>query len=245
MTRRFANGIQFAANYRWSKSLDTLSYEGPGFVTNQTFPQNQRSEYGPSDFDTPHYFTFSGVYELPFLQRQPGLVGRLLGGLSVSGIFTASSGFPWTPTTCAISTATPGGPTLCPIRPIAYLGGAGHDTSNDAYLSGSNFTGGGSKYFVISNPSSGTATLPPGVGRNTWRGPGFVGTDLSLCKRTNLIGELVKLDLRANFYNVFNKLNLQPVQFGSAGATIESSTFGISQSAMSGRVVELLARVTF
>src|SRR5271169_4028603 len=33
LSRRMSNGFQFSANYRWSKSLDTLSYEGPGFVT--------------------------------------------------------------------------------------------------------------------------------------------------------------------------------------------------------------------
>ncbi len=130
LARRLTSGFQFTANYRWSKSLDTLSYEGPGFVTNQTYPQNQATEYGPSDFDVPQYFNFSTLYELPFYKKQEGFLGHLLGGFNISAIVTASSGFPWTPVTCGAAEATPGGQTRCPIRPIEYLGGAGHSTSN-------------------------------------------------------------------------------------------------------------------
>jgi hypothetical protein len=167
----------------------------------------------------------------------------------LSGIFTASSGFPWTPVTCSVAEETPGGQTLCPIRPIAYLGGAGHSTSNNAYIDGTNFPEGGKAYFVITTPTSGPSTLPPGIGRNSWRGPGFIGNDISIGKSTNLsglhMGEAARLDLRANFYNIFNKLNLQPIAFGSANSTIENQAFGLSPGGMSGRVVELLARFVF
>src|SRR5581483_4839040 len=63
LTRRFAQGFQFDAVYRYAKSLDMLSYEGPGAPTNQTFPQNQLTEYGPSDFDVKHNLVISGLYE--------------------------------------------------------------------------------------------------------------------------------------------------------------------------------------
>jgi hypothetical protein len=249
LSRRMSNGLQFSANYRWSKSLDTNSYEGPGFVTNQTYPQNQATEYGPSDFDVPQDFVANAVYEIPFLKNQPGFWGRVFGGFNISGIFTASDGFPWTPVTCSAAEATPGGQTLCPIRPIEYLGGAGHSTSNNAFIDGTNFPGGGPQYFVITTPTSGPDTLPPGIGRNSWRGPGFLSLDASIGKSTHLsgmhMGEAAKLDLRANFYNVLNKLNLQPISFGSANSTIENQDFGLSPGGTSGRVVELLARITF
>jgi hypothetical protein len=249
LSRRFANGFQFSANYRWSKSLDTLSYEGPGSVTNQTYPQNQATEYGPSDYDVPQYFNLSSLYNLPTFHKQQGFLGHLLSGFNISGIFTTSSGFPWTPVTCGASEATPGGQTLCPIRPIAYLGDAGHSTSNSAYIDGSNFPNGGKSYFVITSPTSGPTTLPPGIGRNSWRGPGFLSTDMSIGKTTSLsglhLGEAAKLDLRANFYNIFNKLNLQPISFGSANSTIENQDFGLSPGGTAGRVVELLARFSF
>ena len=40
LARRFANNFQFEANYRFSKSKDHISYEGPGAETNQTNPGN-------------------------------------------------------------------------------------------------------------------------------------------------------------------------------------------------------------
>jgi hypothetical protein len=50
LLRRFANGFQIDAIYRWSKSIDTLSYEGPGFVTNQTYPGRQQHRARPVGF---------------------------------------------------------------------------------------------------------------------------------------------------------------------------------------------------
>jgi hypothetical protein len=103
--------------------------------------------------------------------------------------------------------------------------------------------------FAITSPTSGPTALPPGIGRNSWRGPGNLSTDFSIGKSTSLsgmhLGEAAKLDLRANFYNVFNKLNLQPLAFGSANTTIENQDFGLSPGGTAGRTVELLARFSF
>ncbi len=242
LSRRYSNGVQFTTNYRWSKSIDTLSYEGPGFVTNQTYPQNQATERGPSDYDTKHYWNATVIYELPFFRKQGGVVGKLLGGFSIDAVLTYHTGFPWTPVT-GQSVSTPGGPTLSPTRPIAYFGGAGSDTSNSAFMNGTNFAGGGAKYFDISHGG------PPGIGRNSFRGPSFLGNDFTLMKETSLpflhLGEAARLQLRANLYNAFNKLNLQPLTFGSDPTHVESASFGMSSGGLSGRVVELQARFSF
>ena len=239
MSRRYANGLQFLTNYRWSKSIDTLSYEGPGFVTNQTYPQNLASERGPSDFDARHTWNATAVYDLPFFRKQESALGKLLGGYSISAILTYHTGFPWTPVT-GQSVSTPGGPTLSPTRPVVYFGGAGNDMSNSAFITGSNFAGGGAKYFDI------TRGGPPGIGRNSFRGPNYLGNDFSLLKEIRLpINEASRLQLRVNLYNAFNKLNLQPIAFGSDSAHIESANLGVSPGGLSGRVVELQARVAF
>lgn len=243
LTKQYASGFQFGVNYRWSKSIDTLSSEGPGAVANQTWPQNQRTERGPSDFDATHYVTINAIYALPIFRHQTNWTSRLLGGWALSGIYTYHTGFPWTPKT-GQSVSTPGGPTLAPTRPIAYLGGAGRDTSNQAFIAGSNFAGGGAKYFNISRGG------PPGIGRNSWRGPGYVGTDLSFLKETRFgsvrgLGEAARLELRLNLYNAFNKLNLAPLQFFDAGTFVEDPNFGRSSLALAGRVVELQARFSF
>jgi hypothetical protein len=238
VSRAYSNGFQFQTNYRFSKSMDTLSYEGPGFVTNQTYPQNQATERGPSDFDTTHYFTTTALYDLPFYRNnQQGWAGRVFGGFTLSGALTAHSGFPWTPVT-GQSVQTPGGPSLSPTRPIAYFGNAGHDTSNDSFINGTNFPLGGSKYFDITKGGF------PGIGRNSWRGPHFFSVDMAVAKQVQ-IRETLRLDLRANLYNIFNKLNLVPIAFGSNQAHIEDPTFGLSPAGGAGRVVELQARFTF
>ena len=242
LNRQFANGFQFSANYRWAKSLDESSFGGPGSATNQTYPQNLRSERGPSDFDVTQNFSLSGLYDLPFYKKQTGLLGHIFGGFQLNGIVQAHTGFPWTPVS-GTSVQTPGGPTLAPTRPVAYLGGAGHDYSNNAFLQGTNFPLGGPAYFDI------TKSGFPGISRNSFRGPRYFATDLSVAKSIRLqnryLGEATRLDLRANLYNVFNNLNLAPFQFASNSAHIDNSLFGRAENALAGRVVEFQARLSF
>ncbi|HEX6622178.1 MAG TPA: hypothetical protein VF064_00595, partial [Pyrinomonadaceae bacterium] len=139
---------------------------------------------------------------------------------------------------------TPGGRTLSPIRPITYLGGdLRGDTSDEAFTRAQgNFPGGGERYFVITG-----SVQRPGIGRNSFRGPNYFNVDLSLVKRTYMpfIKEGAYLDLRANFFNAFNLLNLQNFAFGGAGTIIEDANFGRTPGGTAGRVVELQARFSF
>ena len=64
---RLLRQFSFDGNYRWSKSIDTTSFEGPCGCTNQSFPIDQREERGPSDFDVTHAFVASGVWDIPLL----------------------------------------------------------------------------------------------------------------------------------------------------------------------------------
>lgn len=223
LSRRMSKGFSFTANYRFSKSLDNLSYEGLGFVTNQTYPQDNHSEYGPSDFGTTHTFTGAGVWELPLTRATTGWKKALLGGWTLSPIVTFHTGFPWTPVS-GFAEPTPSGLTLGPSRPTAYLWGAGTDYSNDTFLQpNGNFPGGGPQYFVYNQ------TGPPGIGRNVFRGPRYFSTDLSFSKVTKLpflhLGEAAQLDLRANLFNIFNQLNLAPFSFDSPSTTIDNTEF--------------------
>jgi hypothetical protein len=243
LTHRLTNGLQFDAQYRWAKSIDTLSFEGPGFVTNQTFPQDQSQERGRSDYDVRHYFTFTSLYEFPYFNQSHGWKRVLLDGWQLNSIVTAHSGFPWTPLTRRPEQIQPGGRRLSPIRPIAYLGGNLTDSSDEAFTRPQgNFPGGGERYFVI------TGTVQrPGIGRNSFAGPHYFNIDLSVVKRTYMpfIKEGAFLDLRANFFNAFNMLNLQSFAFGGAGTIIEDANFGRSPGGLAGRVVELQARFSF
>jgi hypothetical protein len=241
LTRELSQGVRLEGIYRSSKSIDTASYEF-GAETNQTYPQDLRSERGPSDFDVKHHFVLSGMWDLPIFHQSQGWLSKVFGGWQMNGILTARSGFPWTPKTGQPLSA----PGLAPTRPTWYSGGALRDAGNDAFIRpGGNFPGGGESYFDIKTPG------PPGIGRNSFRSPRYFSVDLSLAKQTGLpkslrLREGASLDLRANLLNAFNKLNLDPFRFFSPGTFVENGLFfGRSARGLAGRVVELQVRLSF
>jgi hypothetical protein len=246
LNRRFSRGVQFDLLYRWAKSIDTLSNEGPGAETNQTFPQDLNQERGPSDYDVRHHFVGSALWDLPFFRTRHDAVGKVLGGWQINGIVTAHTGFPWTPHTGQCVHSANSQNFICPSRPPHYFGGALEDTDNNAFIRpGGNFPGGGLKYFDQVNPNG---VLPPGIGRNSFRGPRYFATDLSVSKKTGLpeflhLGEGAFLEIKANFFNVFNTLNLQPIRFFSPN--VDSPDFGRAQGALAGRVIEFQGRLNF
>lgn len=244
LTRRFTRGFQFDILYRWAKSIDTLSNEGPGAVTNQTFPQDLRQERGPSDYDVRHNLVASGLWDLPFLRNRHDFVGKAFGGWQINGILSAHTGFPWTPHTGQCVRAPGSQDFICPSRPPHYFGGALDDTDNEAFIRpGGNFPGGGLKFFDQNNPQG---TLLPGIGRNSFRGPKYFAVDMSLAKHIGLpdfLGEGAFLEVKANAFNVFNNLNLAP--FGFFSPNVDNPDFGRAQRALAGRVVELQARFSF
>ncbi|MGH9407715.1 MAG: TonB-dependent receptor domain-containing protein, partial [Terriglobia bacterium] len=245
MSHRFSSGLLATVNYRYGKSIDESSWEGPCFCTNETYPQSLKSERGPSDYDVTHYLTMAAVYELPFFKGAHSLLGEVLGGWELDPIFTYHSGFPWTPVS-GQSVQTPGGPTLSPTRPIAYYGGAIDDTTNQAFTRpDGDFPGGPSRYFDFSKSG------PPGVGRNSFRGPHYIDTDLSFGKNVRLpaafhLGEQANLELRGNFFNFFNTENLAPFGFGSSSTHVDNPTFfGRATAGLAGRVAELQGTISF
>jgi hypothetical protein len=170
------------------------------------------------------------------------LAGKVLGGWELSGIRTFHTGFPWTPVIGqCVSTL---GPSQCPTRPAAYSGGAGTSSSNDAFITGSNFPGGGAAFFDTSAPNG----RLPGIGRNSFRGPKYRSIDVTIAKRfglPNAFGEAANLEVKANFFNIFNILNLQPFSCNTDSTNVQNPSFGRALAGLSGRVVEIQGRITF
>jgi hypothetical protein len=243
LTRRFSRGFQFDAIYRFAKSTDVVSYEGPTANTNPTYPLDVRQEVGPSDYDVRHNFVASGLWDLPIFRNRHDAAGSILGGWELSGILTAHTGFPWTPVVGqCISTR---GPTLCPVRPVSYKGGAGTSTSNNAFITGSNFPGGGAAFFSTAAP---VGFQLPGIGRNSFRGPRYFDIDMAVSKKfglRSLLGEGKFLEIKANFFNVFNLLNLQPFNFNSPSTQVQNALFGKAERGLAGRVIEIQGRFNF
>jgi Carboxypeptidase regulatory-like domain len=252
LSRQYASGFQFDANYTYSKSLDELSSEGPGAQTNQTDPSNPRSEYGPSDYDNTHRIYGQGTWDLPWLQHNHGPVGILLGHFQFSGIITAHSGFPWTPLVGFANSFNQLTDSISPSRPIRLLHKPGTDYSNAAFRTGKNFinpnTGkvDGTYYFSTQQPS-GPGDYQPGVGRNSLRGPRYFDTDLSLAKNLpfNLRDHAVNVNLRLNSFNLFNRENVAPFAFNTNSTNVQNGLFGQGIGGLAGRVLELQGRMTF
>ena len=153
------------------------------------------------------------------------------------------------------------------ILPAAYLGGFHadfHGNSNatgDAFFTPPNMQPGTlfECLFVTAATANcpagkqgfGGLPSPPGIARNSFTGPGYFDIDAQLSKsfglpNMKLIGENGKIEVRANFYNLFNKVNLN----GTCGwngiqCDIKQAHFGESGSALGARVIELQARFSF
>lgn len=238
----WTSGLTVEANYRYSKSLDVVSYEGPGFVTNEIWPQNWRLDYGPSDYNVPNDLVVWGSYILPFARHGHGWEREAFGGWQIGGVMTAHSGFPFTPVT-GQSVQTPAGPSLSPLAPTQYYGGVLQNPTHNIWLQkGGIFPLGASHYFNT------TASGPPGIGRNSFTGPGFFNTDMNFAKNFALPwggDEGANLMIRADFFNIFNQLNYAPFGFDSASTNVSSQYFGMATAGLAGRVTELSARLSF
>lgn len=252
VTKTFSQGWTLSATYTWSKSIDMLSGEGPGAVTNQTDPVHaQTDEYGPSDYDSRNRFVVSGLWTLPIFPHSKGLLHTMFGGWQLGGITTAYSGFPWTPVTGVVQSlaAVTSAATIAPTRPPIYYNNANPGTnSNTCFIDGCEFGGTnpnvaivGTTYFNISKPG------PPGIGRNSFRGPGFFSTDATLSKKFALpfVSDVAAVQFMGQAFNVFNQLNLAPFTFGASDTLVENPNFGRPLSGLAGRSIQLEARFTF
>ena len=179
----------FAA-YVWSKAIDDAS-DGIDFVPGAAFPQdpgNLPAERGPSLFDTRNRFTAAINYELPSWGSRP----RLGSGWELNSIITIQSG---RPIPIANSTDTSGRfyfnqrPNVVPgVNPILS-----NWTPSTGYLNPLAFV----------QPAYGAFG---DLGRDSIFGPGLSNVDFSITKNTRLT-ERLNLQLRAEFFNIFNHPN--------------------------------------
>jgi hypothetical protein len=251
LNRRFNGGLTLTSVYTWSKAMDEISNgDGANASANQTFPQNNKTEYGPSDYDVQNRFTASGLWDIPGMKSGNTGLKALTNGWQVNGIFTAHTGFPFTPVTGQVNGLPTAAniSTISPVRPLNYNGQLSPGScGNSTYTNGSFAPGGGLAYFDIGIVPYSGASGPPGIGRNSFRGPCYQDLDMSVAKQIKFstLGHEPLLRFQANAYNILNHTNLTPFGFSTPSTTIESSQFGVAQSADAGRVIEFLVRLQF
>jgi carboxypeptidase family protein len=95
LTKKLSHGLQVNASYTYSHTLDEGSGLGAGLFFNGNNPLNPRTSYASADFDRPHVFIISYVYNIPGFKDATGIVNVLANGWGVTGITTAQSGEPF------------------------------------------------------------------------------------------------------------------------------------------------------
>src|SRR6266481_6344950 len=93
LTKRYTHGLQFQANYTWSKTIDdTIDFSS---FQNWFRPSLLGSYRTVSVFDVPHVFVGNAVYALPWKSGHGDMLSNIFGDISISPIVTVHSGLPF------------------------------------------------------------------------------------------------------------------------------------------------------
>jgi hypothetical protein len=211
-------GLQLTARYTFSHAIDNLSSTFSDANNNNNLglldPFNPRLDKGDADFDVRHRFVSSFVWQIPYGNSYKGWRGQLLSGWSLTGIYQAHTGAPFTVFDCTNSQFV----TNC-MRGVqtgtqaqSGSGSPAPDLSTPGqfrYLEITGLTPG-----VFINPVTGNSEFgpfPAGMtARNAFRAPGFWNLDGGVYK-TFRITETKSLQFRGEFFNLFNHSNLYVV----------------------------------
>jgi hypothetical protein len=236
VTRRFSRGLQFRANYTWSKNLDMNSGLTGAQANNQAqmiMDRNDlRRDWGPAALNITSQSSISARYELPFGRGTSGLENKVIGGWQLSGIATLLSGFPFTPQIG--SNRSGDGDTRNPDRPSVNP-----SFSGPVLLQKPNQWFNPNAYIL---PAAGTFG---NLGRETLTGPGLAEVDLSLVKST-AVAERASLQFRAEVFNVLNHANFgTPNAIVFANGAISSSAGLITATATTSRQIQFGLKLIF
>ncbi len=220
-TKRFSHGVFFQAEYAWTRSLDNAEYSGG--PQNPNFPG---LDYGNSAGIRRHTLAFNYVWELPFGKGKQFLAGAnrvmdlLVGGWQISGVSTYMTGSPF-----SVSFTVPS-------NYVGWWGGRADQVGSNVY------SGQQSNHDIVNGVQwfNTAAFAPPtpwtwgNSSRNMVFGPGSWNWDMSLSKNIS-VTERIRFQLRADFLNAFNHLNL-----GNPSATIADTRDGGLPNANSGKI---------
>jgi hypothetical protein len=260
--RRFSGGLQFQADYTFSKAMT----DAPGALGNNQSDltsfrtlRDKHLDYMRSSQDQTHRFVFNSIYDLPFgrgrryLSNANGFVDRVLGGWTAGSIVVWATRPPWF---IASNRATVNqfnaGNNPADLVGMSFeefkkhIGIFRHSTGiyfiDPALL---NITTTPSGAFQQSTAKAGLFASPaPGFfgnfPMNSLNGPRYFNIDASLVKRIP-ITETVKGELKTTFINILNNPN-----FSYGGQNFDSTSFGrITATSGSPRVIHFTLKVTW
>ena len=229
--RRLQSGLQALASYSWSHSIDDGSAGSTGNFGNAYIPSSVRNlNRGDSSFDVKQSLSAGVTWDLPASGLQ-GPKKAILKGWSMESIVQARSA---TPVDLFFSNFTfLSNGALTNVRPDVIAGAP-------LYLYGSQYPG--HKAFNPAafasppiDPSTGLPVRQGDLRRDTLRGFGAVQWDFAV-HRDFPIHDALKLQFRAEMFNVLNHPN-----FGPPVANLDNPQFGqsiqiLSQSLLGGNL---------
>jgi Carboxypeptidase regulatory-like domain/TonB dependent receptor/TonB-dependent Receptor Plug Domain len=238
--QRFVGGLTLLNSFTWEHSLDNASASLEGNTPSPQNGLNIRADYAQSDYNLPVANVTSLVYELPFGHGRRFLNGinsagdAVLGGWQLSGINTAQAGTPFNLTygpnatqqvSPQISATYRGANEYRPdfVTGTKITQGKSNRAANTGYVNYINYSA-----FVlppIQDASKNYLSPFGNASRNPGRTPPFNETDLDVNKKFNTPLENMKIEFRAEAYNVFNHTNLYlPGTITGSQGTIAAGT---------------------
>ena len=234
LRKRMNQGLQFDAHYTWSRTRDMATHSNGGGTTMDNY--DIWRDYGPANWDIPHRFVASYIYDVPFLKdsSQP-ILKYVVAGWQVSGVTTIQSGSPVN-ITFAQDRANIGTGAQRPD-----LIGSVPDLNCQPNTAGTTDV---ARRQLINCYDATAFALPAlftfgNTSRNVLRGPKFSSTDLSFMKTIPVGGE-VRFQVRVEVYNIFNQVN-----YGNPNASYGAAAFGSITSAGSMRQIQLGGKLLF
>jgi hypothetical protein len=88
------HGLSLTSNFTWSRALGTAAISQSSSDYTALNPFNLQSNYGPQSFDIPLIFNIAAYYRPDVYKTQKGILGHILGGWTISPLFTAQEGGP-------------------------------------------------------------------------------------------------------------------------------------------------------
>ncbi|MFN7997063.1 MAG: carboxypeptidase regulatory-like domain-containing protein [Bryobacteraceae bacterium] len=240
--RRLSLGVSLLASYTFSKSLDGVStFNITGGASQDTAgendlaqnPFNLAAEHGRSLFDARHRFVLSYQWELPFWRRGNGWYRYAFGNWQLNGIFSASTGTPFTvydSTDVSLGGSAPEISSFPSNRPNLVGDPNQGPRSADQWMN--------IHAFQRLDPVA-DAGQYGSEGRNVVQGPGLTTWDFSLFKDFRLT-ESKTLQFRAESFNFLNHTN-----FGLPNNDVSSPDFGHIKRAYSPRLMQFALKLIF
>ena len=250
------SGVHLNFNYTWSHAIDNLSTTFSDAnslaanwgdeVVGLLDPFSPNINKGNADFDIRQRVAVSAIWDVPAGKSSKGWEKQVLGGWQLAPIFTARTGSPYTIFDCTNAY------NFCPMAaftgpvPVAANGNAQPVGQPNTF----NFLNIPSTVDHYTNPTYFYSDLPPFpsdmTSRNEFRAPGTWDMDFGIYKTVSL-KERFKLQIRGEFYNLFNHANLyvEGVDADVSSVNYIPACKACTQTFLDRRNVQLAAKLIF